>query len=234
MKILRYVLIGGAVILLRCPPASEGTHETKYFTKYLFQYKNSRNAVLGIRVLERKTYKPISHALVSFPGSDIESGYTSEDGTFITTVPPATYVVKVQSPGYYSSSNIADLEENHSRMIEFHLTKNRPKKVDPPSNPGHNPVSVYFEPGQSYIQPSYYSILDRVARFLRENPSVRAEIRGYGDTMGKDTDSFLSLRRAETVRNYLIGLAVEPSRLMIQEYNQWGQGTYGRVDIVFN
>ncbi len=227
MKILRYVLIGGAVMFLRCP--SEGTHETKYFTKYLLQYKTSRNSVLGVRVLERGTYKPISHALVSFPGSNIESGYTGEDGTFITTVPPAVYVVKVQCSGYYSSSNIADLEGNHSKMIEFHLTKSRPEKADPPSNPGHNPVSVYFEPGQSYIQPSYYPILDQVAHFLRENPSVRAEIRGYG---GEDMD--LSLRRVETVRNYLIGLAVNPSRLIVQGYNQWGQGTYGRVDIVFN
>lgn len=245
MKILRYLLLGGVVMFLGCP--SESVHETKYFSKYLVQYEESYNSVLGIRVVERGTHKPLSKALVSFPGSDLETGYTDESGMFVTTVPPATYVIKVYCPGYYSSGDVVHLKGNTAKTVEFLLSKRGVKKANPSPKPPKpktlGPISIYFEIGQSYIQPSYYSTLNHAAHFLRENPSTKAEIRGYTDIMGeKSTDLSLPLKRAETVRNYLMGLAVEPSRLIITQgydqssspYSPLGQGFDRRVDIIFS
>ena len=56
--------------------------------------------------------------------------------------------------------------------------------------------------------------LDKISRFLTENPKIKVEISGHTDDQGADTyNQQLSQKRAKAVGDYLITKGVQASRL---------------------
>jgi outer membrane protein OmpA-like peptidoglycan-associated protein len=79
--------------------------------------------------------------------------------------------------------------------------------------------NIYFDPGKWDIKPESYPELDRLARFLLDNPKVFVEISGHTDNTGDPgTKKELSLRRANAVKYYLVRKGVEESRLTTKGY----------------
>ncbi|MEZ4387928.1 MAG: OmpA family protein [Candidatus Krumholzibacteriia bacterium] len=73
---------------------------------------------------------------------------------------------------------------------------------------------VTFKSGSAQILPSSLSVLQRVADSLKQNPDVRVEVRGHTDSVGAaEVNRQLSHRRAIAVRDFLIQLGVNPSRI---------------------
>jgi outer membrane protein OmpA-like peptidoglycan-associated protein len=59
-----------------------------------------------------------------------------------------------------------------------------------------------------------YSVLDRLAKSLKDFPDVYIEVRGYTDAIGKaDANRRLSQMRAEGIRQYLINQGIDPQRI---------------------
>jgi outer membrane protein OmpA-like peptidoglycan-associated protein len=79
---------------------------------------------------------------------------------------------------------------------------------------------VYFATGRSKIKRRSYSILDQVALTLKANPQVKGiRIEGHTDSRGnKRRNVKLSQKRAEAVRDYLIGKGVASPRLFAIGY----------------
>jgi outer membrane protein OmpA-like peptidoglycan-associated protein len=60
-------------------------------------------------------------------------------------------------------------------------------------------------------------VLEEVARIMKERPNMRVKISGHTDSIGSDqANQQLSLRRATTVRDYLVRKGVDASRFEIQ------------------
>lgn len=77
-------------------------------------------------------------------------------------------------------------------------------------------VNVYFD--FNATQPSSNSVsgLDFLAKFLKANPSAKAEVIGYADEIGNtDYNKDLSHRRAQTVKTILAKSGIEASRMTI-------------------
>jgi OmpA-OmpF porin, OOP family len=73
---------------------------------------------------------------------------------------------------------------------------------------------ITFEYSRARIQPRSRAVLDRAAQVLHDYPDVRVRIEGHTDPMGiYDKNKSLSLRRAETVKWYLVDLGVAADRL---------------------
>jgi outer membrane protein OmpA-like peptidoglycan-associated protein len=73
---------------------------------------------------------------------------------------------------------------------------------------------VYFRQGQYALLPASYPELDRLAAALRDNPSVRIEIRGHTDNVGDPRlNQALSEHRALVVTNYLVRKGVTEDRI---------------------
>jgi OOP family OmpA-OmpF porin len=93
-----------------------------------------------------------------------------------------------------------------------------------PSRPVRGPdraASVTFAFDSAEITGASMATLDVAAETLRECPKVRAEVGGYTDSIGTDAyNQALSLRRAESVRSYLIKQAVSPGRLEAKGYGE--------------
>lgn len=82
--------------------------------------------------------------------------------------------------------------------------------------------SDYLFATNSYtLLPGAYDELNRVANVLRQYPETMIQISGHTDSTGSlETNQRLSERRAESVRNALINMGVNPSRLTMVGYGE--------------
>lgn len=79
---------------------------------------------------------------------------------------------------------------------------------------------IEFESGQAVIRPSGLQILDDMAAALLKVTGKKVEVIGHTDNTGlRESNLSLSLARAEAVRTYLAGKAIEPAMISVS-----GQG----------
>lgn len=65
------------------------------------------------------------------------------------------------------------------------------------------------------------SVIDEFIIFLKENPSLRADIQGHTDDVGdNNSNKTLSTNRAKTVYNYVVGHGIAASRLSFHGYGE--------------
>ena len=77
-----------------------------------------------------------------------------------------------------------------------------------------NLPNVQFITNSDVLLPSSASDLQKLAEYLIKNDSLTATIYGHTDNVGKPEENLLlSLRRAESVKNFLAILGVDPKRL---------------------
>jgi outer membrane protein OmpA-like peptidoglycan-associated protein len=79
---------------------------------------------------------------------------------------------------------------------------------------------VLFETGKTNLEPSSAPVLDGIAAALEQHGEVvHVIIEGHTDSVGSDAlNDELSLGRAQTVREYLIGKGIAPGRLEAQGF----------------
>ena len=76
------------------------------------------------------------------------------------------------------------------------------------------PGDVLFDTGSSSLSPGAFSRLDQLADTLNRYPDTELIVRGHTDAEGSEaSNQSLSEQRADSVRRYLIGKGVSPSRI---------------------
>jgi peptidoglycan-associated lipoprotein len=102
-------------------------------------------------------------------------------------------------------------------------------KTEIPAAPGDNgmvdsafqPETVYFAFDQSTVESSYMANLDQFGAFLQKNAEVKVEIAGHADERGTEQYNLaLGQRRADAVKNYLVKLGVDDSRVNTVSYGK--------------
>ncbi len=80
---------------------------------------------------------------------------------------------------------------------------------------------IYFKRYQKVITPDQYPELDIVYEFLKQNPDVKLEIIGHTDSVGDAQDNYeVSLKRARSVKNYLVMKGISPDRLIVNGFGE--------------
>ncbi|WP_171607003.1 OmpA family protein [Limnovirga soli] len=80
---------------------------------------------------------------------------------------------------------------------------------------------IYFETGKSVINTTSSSDLDRLVLFMNDNPTVKLEIGGHTDNIGKPAGNLvLSQKRANAVLNYLVSKAIGKERISAKGMGQ--------------
>lgn len=75
-------------------------------------------------------------------------------------------------------------------------------------------ILMTFDTNSTQIKAESIPELDRFSDFLTAVPSARGEIEGHADSVGSTAyNQKLSERRAESVKSYVVGKGVDPSRL---------------------
>ena len=81
--------------------------------------------------------------------------------------------------------------------------------------------TVLFQSGEASIQDHSYGFLDRIARVAQRCGAVRLEVSGHTDADGGEAENLaLSVRRAETVIDFLSAAGVDRNRLAAVGYGE--------------
>ncbi len=80
---------------------------------------------------------------------------------------------------------------------------------------------ILFAFSKSDLSDSAKKNLDNLATILKNNPNTNIEIQGHTDSRGTEEYNMgLSLRRANSVRDYLISQGIDPSRMTVKGYGE--------------
>lgn len=80
---------------------------------------------------------------------------------------------------------------------------------------------VFFKFDSDQLTPASEKTLDNVAKVLKEYPNAKIEIQGHTDSLGNDMyNEFLSQRRAETVKSYLVSKGIPEDNLTTVGYGE--------------
>jgi outer membrane protein OmpA-like peptidoglycan-associated protein len=78
---------------------------------------------------------------------------------------------------------------------------------------------IFFDTDKATIQPRSFSLLDEIASVLRGRSTMTVRIEGHTDSRGTRPHNLkLSQARADSVRQHLVGLGIEPQRMEARGY----------------
>lgn len=168
--------------------------------------------------------KPLDARLLWYDlGSNFNAGELTSDpetGNYIITLPNgASYSYFAERQGYYSVSNNIDLTgQNEFGEITVDIVMQSVLSLQNTSIVLNN---IYFDFDRSDLQPGSSIELDRVVKFLNDNPTVKIEISAHTDSKGSDDYNLtLSQKRAESVVAFLAGAGIDPARLIAKGYGE--------------
>jgi len=82
-------------------------------------------------------------------------------------------------------------------------------------------TNINFDFDSARIRPDSEGKLARVVSILEDNPDIRVRIEGHTDSTGPEKYNLgLSFRRAESVKNYLVGNGIDPNRLSVVGFGE--------------
>lgn len=143
-----------------------------------------------------------------------------ETGDYIITLPNGlSYSYFAEKTGYYSVSNNIDLStENSYRELTVDITMLPVKTLELTAIRLNN---IYFDFDRFDLKQESFTELERVVKFLNDNPDVKIEISAHTDSKGADDYNLqLSQKRAESVVSYLIERGIYGSRLTAKGYGE--------------
>ena len=80
-------------------------------------------------------------------------------------------------------------------------------------------ATTLYDSNSSYIRAAAYPLLDEVASILEKNPEMEVEVQGHTDNTGSAKyNQWLSEKRAQKVKDYLVSKGIDPSRLEAKGY----------------
>lgn len=189
------------------------------------QVKNRSNFVKGI-IRNAETKQVLSAEVELFDLNEQKKEYSVQSdavsGEYMMVLTEGSeYALYVDKAGYLFES----LTFNYSD--DFHPAL----KLDPiyidiylqPIKAGKETVlnNIFFDTDQYVLKPKSKTELEKVIRFLDENPDIRVRINGHTDDVGSDQyNQQLSLNRAKAVYEYLKETGISADRL---DYKGFGE-----------
>jgi OOP family OmpA-OmpF porin len=97
-----------------------------------------------------------------------------------------------------------------------------PVKKEEPKKEEKIEVTVLFEFNKTVVKPMYKDQLQKVADFMKANPTAVATVEGHTDNVGSEKYNLnLSRKRAQSVKNYIVkNFRVDPSRITISWFGK--------------
>ena len=124
-----------------------------------------------------------------------------------------------QKPGNYVTENVDKWAEVYYYVDDVALTEIPPTektKEEMPVRYGKTTVleNIFFETGREVLLPRSYQELDKLVEALKHRKSSKIQIQGHTDNVGNEADNIvLSERRAKTVKDYLVEMGINASRI---------------------
>jgi len=177
------------------------------------------NYVKGI-VRDKQSRDPLgaSVELINLDTKQTESLVMSDSisGAYLIVLTQgADYALYVNKPGYLFRSlnfNYSEVKDYQPIVLDIELER---------ANEGTTAIleNIFFDVDKFDLKEKSVTELQKILRFMRENPRVRVEISGHTDNTGSAAhNNELSEQRARAVNQYLIDKGIDQSRLIPRGY----------------
>ncbi|MBD0400720.1 OmpA family protein [Flammeovirga sp. EKP202] len=185
-------------------------------------------AVISGKVVNKDNQSPLNAKIVYTDletqqevGTVYSNGTT---GTYYITLPLGkSYSFLAQSKGFLSQSEHIDLGEQKKQV---HAIQNL---LLVPLEETATLVlkNIFYKTNSSYLEKTSHDELDRIVELLKSESTIEeVTITGYTDDQGKESyNQWLSEKRAQTVKNYLVKKGIAATRLIVE-----GKGESEPVD----
>jgi outer membrane protein OmpA-like peptidoglycan-associated protein len=184
-------------------------------------HNDPRFTLIG-NTVDKKADKPVGNTVVTITNTTQNSaGFATSNtnnGGFRTQLEGASdFEIAGKKANYISNiENISTKGLNRSATLYVKLQLNiEEAKV------GTSIVlnKIYFETGKAIVNTSSSSDLDKLVRFLKDNPAAKLEIQGHTDNVGTLANNIkLSQLRANSIVTYLVKNGIENTRLLAKGY----------------
>ncbi|MCS7188991.1 MAG: OmpA family protein [Bacteroidia bacterium] len=190
-------------------PAQQSIQVEKSPIEVQFRLKSKPPAVRPflIKVLDENTHAPLADVQIRlFSGGNLrQAGTTSNKGEYYPSL-SGSYDVEAEKEGYFPFSQRIDVQPGDSFTISLK-----------PAISGAilRETRIYFKPNSPQLEPSSYPALDRIAEFMKRNPTIRLRVHGHTDIGDPNPqhNQRLSEERAINVRSYLVRKGISPDRI---------------------
>jgi outer membrane protein OmpA-like peptidoglycan-associated protein/tetratricopeptide (TPR) repeat protein len=143
---------------------------------------------------------------------------TDAEGNYFITLPLGKdYAFNVNRKGYlFFSDNFLMINKAPDSTYEKNI-----QLVPIETNATVVLNNIFFDVNKFELKPSSQVELDRLVQLLTENPTLKIEISGHTDNVGKPADNLaLSNNRAKAVVTYLVSKNIAPARLTSKGYGE--------------
>ena len=173
------------------------------------------------QVFDKNTKKglPSSVELIDLSTKDAVSKIqTDEDGRYLVTLPVGKdYAFNVNRKGYLFYSDNFLLSQHPSDSSYEKNIPLQPLEI----NAMIVLNNVFFDVNKYELKPASQVELDKIVQLLKDNPTVKIEISGHTDNVGKPADNLLlSNNRAKATVNYLASKGIAVQRLVAKGYGE--------------
>ncbi len=206
-------------------PGGKGGYDI-YSIKLPEEAKPQKNVVTITGKVTDEKGNPLDASLKWFNlgQNSLEGNLTSnpETGDYLIVLPVGIkYSYFAEKTGYYAVSKEIDLdsESAHKELTEnITLVSLKSLQENEESIKLNN---IYFDFNRYELQPESFVELDRVYKFLSDNPAINIEISAHTDSKGSDEyNKSLSQKRAESVVGYLVSKGISSGRLIAKGYGK--------------
>jgi outer membrane protein OmpA-like peptidoglycan-associated protein len=167
---------------------------------------------------ESQTGIPVEVVITNLDNNEVirTTAIANSEGKYIVKLREGDrYNVSVSPKGYSYYNTTVDLKKKgSSKKLDVKL-----KQLKEDTKLTLN--NITFEVNSADLNMSSFEELNRVLKFLLDNPNIKIEISAHTDNVGSDAYNLrLSKRRAQSVMDYLIENKVSPDRIISQGYGK--------------
>lgn len=156
---------------------------------------------------------------------DLKTGETVErlqsdakTGEYTAVLPNGSHFgLFINKQNYFNKSLSFDFSEKtdaNGKVVNVSLEPIR-KDVDIVLN------NIFFDSGKAELRPESFAELDKLQKLLSQNNTLKVEISGHTDNVGKDTDNLtLSQKRAAAVVAYLVAKGANAANIKAIGYGE--------------
>lgn len=171
------------------------------------------------QVIDSRTGNPVQAdvRLENLKNHETEAMATDPGGLLFMSLPAGSdYAFIVSKAGYLFYSENFSLSDPGSPLEPHHLMiRLNPVEIGQKMDL----YNIFFETDSSVIKDESFAELEKLRKFLTENPDLEVEIQGHTDNTGsREYNMELSERRAKSVLNYLTSNGIGGGRLYSKGY----------------
>ena len=168
-----------------------------------------------------KLLKGVPNASLTWMGDQlsIQAANNADASRLISQVKGLVPNMKVVGQQAVDVSSTVDNSISNAQKALASINPDRIRALDVAT--ALNMQIINFASGSSEIPKANQSILDQAAALLQRASQVHLTIKGFTDSVGNaEVNKALSLKRAEAIKNYLVGKGVDPAQLKAEGFGQ--------------